>query len=59
MITRDVGMVFAVVLPIGVKVRLFVRFIVRLFPVGTVITTGDQPVPAAGFKAAQEPSGQL
>jgi hypothetical protein len=33
--------------------RLFVRLIVRPpeVPVGTVITTGDQPV-AAGFKAA-------
>jgi hypothetical protein len=34
------------------KVRLFVRLITRVCPVGTVITTGDQPV-AAGFDLAQ------
>jgi hypothetical protein len=34
------------------KVRLFVRLIRRLSPVGTVITTGDQPA-AVGFDLAQ------
>jgi hypothetical protein len=58
-ITSDVGTVFAVVLPVGVNERLFVRLIVRPCPVGTVITTGDQlagVVPtaaAAGFNSAQ------
>jgi hypothetical protein len=44
----------------GVNERLFVRLIVRLCPVGTVITTGDQPAGvvnvaagAFGFRAAQ------
>ena len=50
-------MLFGVVLPVGVKVRLFVRLIVRLVPAalnGTVITTGDQVAVAtdAGFNAA-------
>jgi hypothetical protein len=44
--TSEVGMLFPP------KVRLLVRLIVRL-PGGVVITTGDQPVPAAGFDAAQ------
>jgi hypothetical protein len=50
----EVGMVFAVVAPSGVNERLFVRLIVRppAAPVGTVITTGDQP-PADGFNGAQ------
>jgi hypothetical protein len=50
----DVGMLFGVVLPNGVKVRLFVRLIVRLAGIAdvlTVIITGDQPVPAVGFAA--------
>jgi hypothetical protein len=41
----EVGIPFAVVAPVGVKVRLLVRLMVRLVPVatyGTVITTGDQ-----------------
>ena len=38
----DVGIVFAVVLPVGVNERLLVRLMVRLWPAGTVITTGDQ-----------------
>ena len=55
-ITSDVGM-----LP-PAKVRLFVRVIVRSWPVGTVITTGDHTVVlvvfavvvfAAGFSAEQ------
>src|SRR5215831_5855557 len=54
-ITSEVGTVF-VPLPVG-KDRLFVRLIVRLVGpdglVGTVITTGDQFVPANGFEAAQ------
>jgi hypothetical protein len=33
--------------------KLLVRLMVRFEPVGTVITTGDQPVPALGFAAAQ------
>jgi len=59
MITIEVGTVFAVVAPVGVNVRLLVRLIVSACPVGTVITTGDQPgvlvVPpnASGFNAAQ------
>jgi hypothetical protein len=32
--------------------RLFVRLICRVCPVGTVITTGDQPA-AVGFSLAQ------
>jgi hypothetical protein len=57
-ITSDVGTVFAVVLPVGVNERLFVRLIVKPCPVGTVITTGDQlagvvPTAAAGFNSAQ------
>jgi hypothetical protein len=57
----EVGTVFAG-LPagvVGVNVRLFVRLIVRLCPVGTVILTGDQPAGvvsvaagAFGFNAA-------
>jgi hypothetical protein len=44
----EVGIVFAVVVPVGVNERLFVRLIVKLVAVpagaaiGTVITTGDQ-----------------
>jgi hypothetical protein len=58
----DVGIVFAVVLPVGVNERLLVRLMVRAWPEGTVITTGDQVagimggvVVAAdsGFNAAQ------
>ena len=63
-ITIDVGMVFAVVVPVGVNDRLFVRLIVKLVPVGTygtVMTTGDQVdvvpvgvvITEAGFNAAQ------
>jgi hypothetical protein len=43
-------------LPVGVNERLFVRLIVRLCPVGTVITTGDQiagVIVAAGFNGTQ------
>jgi hypothetical protein len=53
-ITSDVGTLFAP------NERLFVRLIVRADPVGTVITTGDQPagvVPiaagACGFNGTQ------
>jgi hypothetical protein len=42
-----VGTVFAVVLPVGKNDRLFVRLIVKACPVGTVITTGDQPAGTA------------
>jgi hypothetical protein len=56
----EVGTVFAVVLPVGVKERLLIRLIVRLCPVGTVITAGDQPAGvvvvaagAVGFNALQ------
>jgi hypothetical protein len=42
-IVRDVG----ALLPF-VKDRLFVRLIVRSWPVGTVITTGDQLAGTAG-----------
>src|SRR5450631_66342 len=45
-ITSEVGTEFAP------KERLFVRLIVRSCPVGTVITTGDQPA-AAGIDLAQ------
>ena len=37
----------------AVNAELLVRLMVRAWPVGTVITTGDQPPPAAGFNAAQ------
>jgi hypothetical protein len=59
--TMEVGIVFAVVAPVGVNERLFVRLIVKLVAVpaaamGTVITTGDQVggtvAPDAGFDAA-------
>jgi hypothetical protein len=43
----DVGMVFAVVLPVGVNERLLVRLTVSPWPVGTVITMGDQPAAVA------------
>jgi hypothetical protein len=43
-ITNDVGTVFVPV-P-AANERLFVRLMVRLWPVGTVITTGDQPLVA-------------
>src|SRR5207249_9838527 len=46
-ITSEVG----TVLPFNNE-RLFVRLMVRPCPVGTLITTGDQPV-ANGFNAAQ------
>jgi hypothetical protein len=61
----DVGMVFAVALPVGVNEILLVRLIWRppVAPVGTVITTGDQVAGTggvavvlpneAGFSAAQ------
>jgi hypothetical protein len=60
----EVGMVFAVVAPVGVNERLFVRLIVKLVAVpgaaaGTVMTTGDHVagvVPTAsepGLSAAQ------
>ena len=63
-IMRDMGTVFAVVAPVGVNDRLFVRLIVKLVnPVlaaGTVITTGDHVEGTvdtvdtdAGFNAAQ------
>ena len=55
-IVSDVGI--PDIAPGGVG-RLFVKLIVRLFPVGTLITTGDQLLPAAGFKAVHELSGQL
>src|ERR1700741_464369 len=42
-ITSEVGTGLGVVLAVGVNERLFLRLIVRLCPVGTVITTGDQP----------------
>src|SRR5271169_1226183 len=50
----DVGTTFAVVLPVaGVNERLLVRLIVKPWPEGTVITTGDHAVPAdPGFVAA-------
>jgi hypothetical protein len=48
----DVGIAFAVELPGGKNERLLVRLMVRLCPVGTVITTGDQPT-AVRFDAAQ------
>jgi hypothetical protein len=52
----DVGIVFGVVLPVGVKERLFVRLISNPpeAPVGTVMTTGDHcpRLAAAGFSAA-------
>src|ERR1700690_59730 len=50
----DVGITFGVVLPVaGVNERLLVRWIVKPWPEGTVITTGDHCVPAdAGFVAA-------
>jgi hypothetical protein len=52
----DVGTLFAVVAPVGVNVRLFVRLIVSppAAPVGTVISTGDhtvEDVVAFGFRA--------
>jgi len=43
--------VFGVVAPVGVKVKLFVRLMVRYCPEGTVITTGDQ-VPTVAVPAA-------
>jgi hypothetical protein len=66
--TREVGIAFAVVAPVGVNDRLFVKLIVKLVApeaaTGAVMTTGDHvPIaPAvavagvvtdAGFKAAQ------
>src|ERR1035437_554297 len=47
-IIRDVG-----TLLLFANDRLLVRLMVKPLPVGTVITTGDHPVPAAGFEAAQ------
>jgi hypothetical protein len=52
-ITSEVGTVFV---PVAVgKDRLFLRLIVRAWPVGTVITTGDHvaAVVDAGFNATQ------
>ena len=51
--TMEVGTVFAVVAPVGVNERLFVRLIVKLVAVpaaaaGTVITTGDQVAGTGG-----------
>jgi hypothetical protein len=48
----EVGTALAVELPAGKNERLLVRLMVRPCPVGTVITTGDQPT-AAGFDLAQ------
>jgi hypothetical protein len=45
----EVGMLFGA--PLVGNVRLFVRLICRLCPVGTVITTGDQPA-AVGLALA-------
>jgi hypothetical protein len=52
-ITSEVGTVFVPV-PAG-KDRLFVRLMMRAWPVGTVITTGDHvaAVVDAGFNAMQ------
>src|SRR4029077_2911676 len=50
-ITREVGTVFAVALPVGVNVSRVVRLLVRLCPVATVITTGDQPASAVAVAA--------
>jgi hypothetical protein len=50
-IIKDVGILFGVVLPVGVNERLLARLMVRFEPVGTVIITGDQPV-AEGFALA-------
>jgi hypothetical protein len=59
-ITSEVGILYGVVLPVGVNERLFVRLIVRTCPMGTVITTGDHPAVvvavaagAAGFRGRQ------
>jgi hypothetical protein len=46
----DVGILVA---PFAPKLRLLVKLICRVCPVGTVMTTGDQPPPAAGFRLAQ------
>jgi hypothetical protein len=56
-ITSDVGILFGVELPDGVKERLFVRLIVRFCPVGTVMITGDHPVEGGfrGLHTAVEP----
>src|SRR5260370_33431246 len=63
-ITSEVGIVYGVVLPVGVNERLFVRLICRICPVGTVITTGDHVDGTvatvdtdAGFNAAQVAPG--
>ena len=47
-------MVFGLALPVGANERLLVRLIVRPWPVGTVITTGDQDV-AVARNVAREP----
>jgi len=51
----EVGTVFVPV-P-AVKDRLFVRLIVRACPVGTVITTGDQPGTAGVVSVAGTATG--
>ncbi len=50
-ITSEVGIVLAVVVVVGVKLRLLVRLIVNPWPVGTVMTTGLHPA-AAGLSGA-------
>jgi hypothetical protein len=45
-IMREVGTVFPLL-----NERLLVRLIVRICPVGTVITTGDQPAGVGGTEA--------
>jgi len=51
----EVGTVFAVVAPVGVNERLFVRLIVKLVApavlIGTVIKTGDQVADVAAVAA--------
>src|ERR1700747_2431800 len=54
--TMEVGTGVAVVAPVGVNERLFVRLIVKLVAVpaaaaGTVITTGDQVAGTGGVAA--------
>jgi hypothetical protein len=48
--TSEVGMLLAP----PAKESLFVSSMASGCPVGTVITTGDQPPPAFGFNALQE-----
>jgi hypothetical protein len=54
---NEVGIGFAAVAPVGVNERLFVRFMVRICPVGTVITTGDQPYTAGVVVVAGTSNG--